>query len=78
MQSRMNIRVDISDQYSGVNKHLDLYFYRFLFSVNDDSMIQSIYLRGELGDSLGAFRDSVLGKLTRKEKADSSLDLTRR
>ena len=30
---------------------------------------------GELGDGLGSLRDGVLGKLTRKEEADSSLDL---
>ena len=30
---------------------------------------------GELGDGLGSFRDGVLGKLTRKHKADSRLDL---
>ena len=32
--------------------------------------------RGELGDSLGALRDSVLGELTREEKSDCSLDLS--
>ena len=30
---------------------------------------------GELGDSLGALRDGVLGELTREDEADSSLDL---
>ena len=29
---------------------------------------------GVLGDSLGSLRDSVLGKLTRKEEPDSGLD----
>ena len=33
--------------------------------------------RRELGDSLGSFTDSVLGKLTRKHKTDGSLDLAR-
>ena len=34
-------------------------------------------LRGlVLGDSLGSLRDGVLGKLTRKDESDSSLDLT--
>ena len=32
--------------------------------------------RAELGDSLGTFRDSMLGKLSRKHKTDSSLDLS--
>ena len=32
--------------------------------------------RGVLGDSLGALRDSVLGKLTRKYKSDGRLDLS--
>jgi len=32
---------------------------------------------GVLGDSLGALRDGVLGKLTGEEKPDSSLDLAR-
>ena len=31
---------------------------------------------GVFGDSLGAFRDSVLGELTGEEEPDSSLDLT--
>ena len=31
--------------------------------------------RGELGDSLGAFRHSVLGQLSWKDEPDSSLDL---
>src|SRR3546814_1583169 len=30
---------------------------------------------GELGDGLGALRDGVLGQFSRKEEADSSLDL---
>ncbi|RDX70054.1 hypothetical protein CR513_50743, partial [Mucuna pruriens] len=30
---------------------------------------------GEFGDSLGAFRDSVLGKLTREDEANRGLDL---
>ena len=34
--------------------------------------------RRELGDSLGTFRDSMLGKLSRKHKTDSSLDLSAR
>ena len=34
--------------------------------------------RRELGDSLGTFRDSMLGKLSRKHEADSSLDLSAR
>ena len=29
---------------------------------------------GELGDSLGALRDGVLGELTRKDEPDSGLD----
>ncbi len=33
---------------------------------------------GELGDSLGSLRDGVLGKLSGKHEADSSLDLARR
>ncbi len=33
------------------------------------------YLRGELGDGLGALRDGVLGELTGEDKADGSLDL---
>ena len=32
---------------------------------------------GVLGDSLGTLRDGVLGKLTREEEPDSSLDFTR-
>jgi len=32
--------------------------------------------RRELGDSLGSFRDSMLGKFTRKHKTDSSLDFS--
>ena len=32
---------------------------------------------GVLGDSLGSLRDSVLGKLTRQQKSDRGLDLTR-
>ena len=32
---------------------------------------------GVFGDSLGAFRDSVLGELTGEEEPDSSLDFTR-
>ena len=32
---------------------------------------------GVLGDSLGTLRDSVLGKLSREEEPDSSLDFTR-
>ena len=32
----------------------------------------------ELGDGLGAFRDGVLGQLSWKKEADSSLDLTGR
>ena len=32
--------------------------------------------RGELGDSLGSLTDGVLGKLTRKHKTDSRLDLS--
>lgn len=32
---------------------------------------------GVLGDSLGSFRDGVLGKLTREEETDSSLDFAR-
>ena len=35
-------------------------------------------LGGVLGDGLGTFRDSVLGKLSRKHKADSGLDLSGR
>jgi hypothetical protein len=31
--------------------------------------------RGELGDSLGSLRDSMLGKFSRKHQANSSLDL---
>jgi hypothetical protein len=31
-----------------------------------------------LGDSLGTFRDGVLGKFTRKDKTNSGLDLARR
>jgi hypothetical protein len=31
--------------------------------------------RGELGDSLGTFRDGVLGELTGEDEADSGLDL---
>ena len=31
--------------------------------------------RGELGDSLGAFRDGVLGQFTWEDEADSGLDL---
>ena len=31
---------------------------------------------GELGDSLGALRDGVLGELTRKDQSDGSLDLS--
>jgi hypothetical protein len=31
---------------------------------------------GVLGDSLGSLRDSVLGKLTRKNETNSSLDLS--
>ena len=34
--------------------------------------------RGELGDSLGSLRDSMLGKLSGKEKSDGGLDLARR
>ena len=33
--------------------------------------------RGKLSDSLGALRDSVLGKLSWKDEPDSSLDLAR-
>jgi hypothetical protein len=33
---------------------------------------------GELGHSLGAFRHGVLGKLTRENKTNSSLDFPRR
>ena len=33
--------------------------------------------RGELGDSLGALRDGVLGKLTGEDQAHSGLDLAR-
>ena len=36
--------------------------------------VHSLLGAGVLGDSLGTFRDSVLGKLTREEKPDSSLD----
>ena len=32
---------------------------------------------GVLGDGLGSLRNGVLGKLTRKEKTDSGLDLAR-
>ena len=32
--------------------------------------------RGELGYSLGSFRNGVLGEFTRKHKANSSLDLS--
>ncbi len=35
-------------------------------------------LRSELGNSLGTFRDGMLGKFSRKHKADGSLNLTRR
>ena len=31
--------------------------------------------RGELGHSLGAFRDSVFGQLAGEDEADSGLDL---
>ena len=34
--------------------------------------------RGELGDSLGAFGNRVLGELPRKHEADGGLDLPRR
>ena len=34
--------------------------------------------RGELGDSLGSLRDSMLGKLTRKNQSDGRLDFTGR
>lgn len=34
--------------------------------------------RRVLGDSLGAFRDSVLGKFTRKDEPDGGLDLSGR
>mgnify|MGYP000910228047 CR=1 FL=1 len=34
--------------------------------------------RGELGDSLGSLRDSMLGKLTREHKTNSRLDLAGR
>ena len=33
--------------------------------------------RGELGDSLGALRDGMLGELSGEDKADSGLDLPR-
>ena len=33
---------------------------------------------GELGDSLGALRDGVLGELTREDESDSGLDLAGR
>ena len=36
--------------------------------------VHSLLGAGVLGDSLGTFRDSVLGELTREEKPDSSLD----
>ena len=38
--------------------------------------VHSLLGAGVLGDSLGAFRHGVLGKLTREEKPDSSLDFT--
>ena len=39
--------------------------------------VHSLLGAGVLGDSLGTFRDSVLGELTREEKPDSSLDFPR-
>jgi hypothetical protein len=34
-------------------------------------------LRSVLGDSLGSFRDGVLGKLSRQQETDRGLDLSR-
>ena len=39
--------------------------------------MHSLLGAGVFGDSLGAFRDSVLGELTGEEEPDSSLDFTR-
>lgn len=44
----------------------------------DIMMMRLLGGRGVLGDGLGALRHGVLGKLTGKDEADGSLDLTGR
>jgi hypothetical protein len=43
----------------------------------DIMMMRLLGGRGVLGDSLGALRDGMLGKLTGKDEADGGLDLAR-
>ena len=58
------------------------FFFGFLFcffQVFSSNNKYLKYLLGVvLGDSLGAFRHGVLGKFTRKDETDSSLDLSAR
>ena len=57
-----------------------LWFFCFLLKLikfGVRSLLKRRNLRGgELGDSLGAFRDGVLGEFTREDESDSRLDFT--
>ena len=49
------------------------------FEIQGSLKLQSFLLgRSVLGDGLGAFRDGVLGELTREQQADSGLNLSGR
>jgi hypothetical protein len=54
-----------------------LFFEILALAFGEDRPHPSTHLSGgELGDSLGSLRDSMLGKLSRKEKSDGGLDLS--
>ena len=51
-----------------------LKFVCFVLSYKIFMGMKKLFGRGVLGDCLGAFRDGVLGKLTREEETDGGLD----
>jgi hypothetical protein len=78
------VKIIIHSLCGGVEKHrLLLFFWRSSIASLSSYPQQPVLYNlsragGELGDGLGALRHGMLGKLTRKEETDGSLDLAGR
>ncbi len=79
-----NKTIRLSTKCSGVEKHRVVDFcsidcsINFFLKIHISTATNLSGSRGELGDGLGTLRHGVLGKLTRKEETDGSLDLAGR